>query len=247
LCDQPLHSQTLARMEVETRGCWALTLELARLLGREEAGSATDQDLLLLRLLTPVAKLYTAKAAVSVLSEGLECFGGQGYIEDTGLPGMLRDAQVLPIWEGTTSVNSLDVLRALQKTRGEAMVALQERVAAAAAAAGPALQEPAAAVTRALQQLQTSLQAGPEAAQAMARDFSFSLAQTFIAGLLLEQAAGSRLPADCTVATRWCQRELCPVSALGWDRYSPASTAEDREMVYQGYSRENASPPLFVR
>ena len=57
-------------------------------------------------------------------------------------------------------MNSLDVLRALQKTRGEAMVALQERVAAAAAAAaaGPALQEPAAAVTRALQQLQTSLQ-----------------------------------------------------------------------------------------
>ena len=52
------------------------------------------QDLLLLRLLTPLAKLYTAKAAVSVLSEGLECFGGQGYIEDTGLPGMLRDAQV---------------------------------------------------------------------------------------------------------------------------------------------------------
>ena len=55
-------------------------------------------------------------------------------------------------------MNSLDVLRALQKTRGEAMVALQERVAAAAVAAGPALQEPAAAVTRALQQLQTSLQ-----------------------------------------------------------------------------------------
>ena len=55
-------------------------------------------------------------------------------------------------------MNSLDVLRALQKTRGEAMVALQERVAAAAALAGPTLQEPAAAVTRALQQLQTSLQ-----------------------------------------------------------------------------------------
>ena len=51
----------------------------------------------------------------------------------------------------------------------------------------------------------TLLEAGPEAAQAMARDFSFSLAQTFIAGLLLEQAAGSRLPADCTVAARWCQ------------------------------------------
>ena len=52
------------------------------------------QDNLLLRLLTPVAKMYTAKSAISVVSEGLECFGGQGYIEDTGLPGLLRDAQV---------------------------------------------------------------------------------------------------------------------------------------------------------
>ncbi len=42
----------------------------------------------------PVAKMYTAKQAVAVISEGLECFGGQGYIEDTGLPSMLRDAQV---------------------------------------------------------------------------------------------------------------------------------------------------------
>ena len=48
------------------------------------------KDLLLLRLMTPVAKLYTGKQAVAVVSEGLECFGGQGYIEDTGLPGMLR-------------------------------------------------------------------------------------------------------------------------------------------------------------
>ena len=61
----------------------------------------------MLRLLTPVSKFYTAKAAVSVVSEGLECFGGQGYIEDTGLPGLLRDVQVLPIWEGTFSVMSL--------------------------------------------------------------------------------------------------------------------------------------------
>ena len=52
------------------------------------------QDLLLLRLLGPVAKMYTAKAAVAVTSEGLECFGGQGYIEDTGIPTLLRDAQV---------------------------------------------------------------------------------------------------------------------------------------------------------
>ena len=42
----------------------------------------------------PVGKFFTAKSAVSTVSEGLECFGGQGYIEDTGIPALLRDAQV---------------------------------------------------------------------------------------------------------------------------------------------------------
>ena len=73
-----------------------------------------DQDeTLLLRLLTPVMKLTTGKQAVLVLSEVIEAFGGAGYVEDTGLPQLLRDAQVLPIWEGTTNVLSLDTLRAL--------------------------------------------------------------------------------------------------------------------------------------
>jgi len=56
---------------------------------------------------------------VATTSEGLESFGGAGYLEDTGLPAFLRDAQVLPIWEGTTNVLSLDVLRAIAKSRGE--------------------------------------------------------------------------------------------------------------------------------
>lgn len=64
----------------------------------------------LLRLLTPIAKLTTGKQSVGVLSEVIECFGGAGYVEDTGIPVLLRDAQVLPIWEGTTNVLALDVL-----------------------------------------------------------------------------------------------------------------------------------------
>ncbi|WP_449422307.1 acyl-CoA dehydrogenase family protein [Rhodanobacter lindaniclasticus] len=67
----------------------------------------------MLRLLTPLAKLWTGKLAVKICSETLECFGGAGYIEDTGLPQLLRDAQVYAIWEGTTNVLSLDSLRAL--------------------------------------------------------------------------------------------------------------------------------------
>ena len=66
-----------------------------RLLGMVESGKADKDDEHLLRILTPVAKLYTAKKCMAVTSEGLECFGGQGYIEDTGLPAILRNAQVL--------------------------------------------------------------------------------------------------------------------------------------------------------
>jgi acyl-CoA dehydrogenase-like protein len=66
-----------------------------------------------LRVLTPIMKLTTGKQAVMVASEILESFGGAGYIEDTGLPVLLRDSQVLPIWEGTTNVLALDTFRAL--------------------------------------------------------------------------------------------------------------------------------------
>jgi alkylation response protein AidB-like acyl-CoA dehydrogenase len=113
LSDKPLHLDTLGTMAAETEASLHLAFEVVAILGRLERGAARAHDETLLRLLTPIAKLTTAKAAVAVASEALECFGGAGYVEDTGLPALLRDAQVLPIWEGTTNVLSLDTLRAL--------------------------------------------------------------------------------------------------------------------------------------
>lgn len=113
LVQQPLHAQTLADMQAEFDGAFALTFEVAHLLGRVEQHVAAPHEAQLLRLLTPLAKLWTGKLAVKICSEALECFGGAGYIEDTGLPQLLRDAQVYAIWEGTTNVLSLDSLRAL--------------------------------------------------------------------------------------------------------------------------------------
>ncbi|HUB88465.1 MAG TPA: acyl-CoA dehydrogenase family protein [Dyella sp.] len=113
LLEQPLHAQTLADMQAEFEGAFALVFEVAQLLGRVEQGVASPQETDSLRLLTPLAKLWTGKMAVNLCSEALECFGGAGYIEDTGLPCLLRDAQVYAIWEGTTNVLSLDSLRAL--------------------------------------------------------------------------------------------------------------------------------------
>ena len=113
LSEKPLHMDTLAGLEAEFEGAFHLAFYVAELVGRSETGEISEEDALLLRLLTPVMKLTTAKQAVAVSSEVLESFGGAGYVEDTGLPVLLRDAQVLPIWEGTTNVLALDTLRAL--------------------------------------------------------------------------------------------------------------------------------------
>ncbi len=118
LAGHNLHAHTLDDVEADAAGALALVMELATLIGRQENGLAADDDKRRLRALIPLAKLTTGKQVVSCVSECLECFGGAGYVEDTGLPRMLRDAQVLPIWEGTTNVLSLDVLRAEQKDRG---------------------------------------------------------------------------------------------------------------------------------
>ncbi len=113
LADKPLHLDTLAGMQAEFEAGFALTFHLVSALGREEAGEGTAEDGQRLRVLTPIVKLTTGKQAVAVCSEALECFGGAGYVEDTGLPVLLRDAQVFSIWEGTTNVLALEALRAL--------------------------------------------------------------------------------------------------------------------------------------
>ncbi|MFQ5739902.1 MAG: acyl-CoA dehydrogenase family protein, partial [Acidobacteriota bacterium] len=69
LCSHPLHQETLARLEVTFRACFHLTFDVVELLGREEAGEAGPETRALARLLTPIAKLYTAKAAIQVCSE----------------------------------------------------------------------------------------------------------------------------------------------------------------------------------
>ena len=126
LNDKPLHVDTLAGLEAEYAGAFLLAFRTVQLLGLGEHGKLSEQQAHLQRALTPIAKLTTAKQAVAVTSEAIECCGGAGYVEDTGLPRVLADAQVLPIWEGTTNVLSVDTLRALAK--GGAFEALQVEV-----------------------------------------------------------------------------------------------------------------------
>lgn len=73
------------------------------------------------RVLSAVVKVHTARVAVSAIREGLESFGGAGYMEDTGLPGVFRDACVLPIWEGTSNVLAVETSRALARGSDDVM------------------------------------------------------------------------------------------------------------------------------
>ncbi|MCC7382511.1 MAG: acyl-CoA dehydrogenase family protein [Deltaproteobacteria bacterium] len=110
LIDKPLHVDTLAGLAAELEGAFLMAFRLAELVGRLETGEGGEE---LVRVLTPICKLTTGKQGAAVCSEAIETFGGAGYVEDTGLPRLFADAQVLPIWEGTTNVLSLDTLRAL--------------------------------------------------------------------------------------------------------------------------------------
>jgi alkylation response protein AidB-like acyl-CoA dehydrogenase len=98
LSDKPLHLDTIAGMQAEAEAGFHLAMRAAELLGMPDGGGELG------RILTPLAKLTTGKQVVAVTSEALECFGGAGYVVDVGVAALLRDAQVLPIWEGTTNV-----------------------------------------------------------------------------------------------------------------------------------------------
>ncbi|MBA3470989.1 MAG: acyl-CoA dehydrogenase family protein [Herpetosiphonaceae bacterium] len=126
LAAQPLHLDTLATLQAETEAAFHLSFFLVELIGADEAGTLDPAEHDLLRLLTSLAKLTTGRQAVDVVGEVIEAFGGAGYVEDTGLPTLLRDAHVLPIWEGTTNVLALDALRALSK--GSAWTQLRAKV-----------------------------------------------------------------------------------------------------------------------
>jgi acyl-CoA dehydrogenase len=216
LAELPLHVDTLAWMEAETRGAFLLAFELVELIGRMEHDELDAEQRALLRLLTPIAKLLTAKQAVTVVSEGIEAFGGAGYIEDTGLPVLLRDTQVLPIWEGTTNVLSLDAL--LRGNLEAGFAALRSRVQRATQVVRDGqLQRAAARASGALDAIRKWLDRPHDAAalQASARRLAMSLGRALELALLAEHAqaqfetTGDRLGID--IAVRFAQS---PVSLL---------------------------------
>lgn len=216
LSEQPLHVETLAELEARTRASFMLAFQVVELLGREEGGVASDDDLAQLRVLTPIAKLYTAKQAVAVASEALEAFGGAGYIEDTGVPRLLRDAQVLPIWEGTTNVLSLDMWRAIERTNGLDVWAagVHERMRSVAT---PPLRAGASRVVEAAGRIVRYVARERESGDrdTGARRLAFAIARTASAERMLDHAEWCARAGDSdrdagALAIRWSERDLTP-------------------------------------
>ncbi|APR76500.1 Acyl-CoA dehydrogenase [Minicystis rosea] len=193
LSERPLHLETIAGVQAEFEGAFHFVLTAAELLGREEAGIASEEDARLLRLLTPICKLTTGKQAVTTASEILEAFGGAGYVEDTGLPMLLRDAQVLSIWEGTTNVLSLDALRAV--AREGSLPPFVARVRALAESAkDPALVEAGKQAVQAATKAATwAVERGRDVAvvEAGARGFAMTLGRSFELAALVRHAQWS--------------------------------------------------------
>ncbi|WP_213454726.1 acyl-CoA dehydrogenase family protein [Rhizomonospora bruguierae] len=224
LAASPLHRATLGTLGVDTAGAFVLAGHAFALLGRVEVG-ADPEAAAELRAVAPLAKLFTGRLAVAVATEYVECFGGAGYVEDTGVPRLLRDAQVLPIWEGTTNVLALDVLRAV--VREDAARPVLRRVAAAADAAravAPALADDLARTAGALRDALGEVAADPAGvpARAGARDLAMRLAAALTAALLVEQATHARQDAAAADTAReaarlwirrWLRREDIAVDA----------------------------------
>ncbi len=194
LAQKPLHLDTLAGLQAEMEAAFHLSFYLVDLIGREETGQLSPEQVDLLRLHTSLAKLTTGRQAVHVASEVVEAFGGAGYVEDTGLPLLLRDSQVLPIWEGTTNILSLDALRAVLKD--ESLEALKAKVARCAAEAQEASlvelgRVAVTAVTTAEQWLQQTMPHGQPALEAGARRFGLTLGRGLALALLVEHAQWS--------------------------------------------------------
>ncbi|MFF3340263.1 acyl-CoA dehydrogenase family protein [Streptomyces flavidovirens] len=110
LIDKPLMRNVLADLALESEAATTLAMRLAA-----AYDSDTEQDRAFLRLAVPAAKYWVTKRCTPVAAEALECLGGNGYVEDSGMPRLLRESPLNSIWEGSGNVQALDVLRALQR------------------------------------------------------------------------------------------------------------------------------------
>ena len=189
LIDQPAMTAVLADLALESEAATTLALRLAGAADRAARGDAAEAALL--RLALPAAKYWVCKRAPAITAEALECLGGNGYVEESVLPRLLRDSPLNSIWEGSGNVTALDVLRALTRSPDSADALLAE---VDQAAGDPRV---AAAAGRLRAELKQAAGAGP-GAQRDARRLAGVIAVTLQAALLARHAPAAVADAYCS-------------------------------------------------
>ena len=112
LVDRPLMRNVLADLVVESD---AATTMMMRLAGATDRAAGDEQEAALRRIALAVTKYWVCKRAPAVAAEALECLGGNGYAEESGMPRLYREAPLMSIWEGSGNVAALDALRAMAR------------------------------------------------------------------------------------------------------------------------------------
>ncbi|MFG2351004.1 acyl-CoA dehydrogenase family protein [Streptomyces phaeochromogenes] len=121
LIDKPLMRNVLADLALESEAATTLGLRLAA--AYDDGG---EQERAFLRIAVPAAKYWVTKRCTPVAVEALECLGGNGYVEESGMPRLLRESPLNSVWEGAGNIQALDVLRALQREPAAFNAYLQE-------------------------------------------------------------------------------------------------------------------------
>ncbi|WP_367138395.1 MULTISPECIES: acyl-CoA dehydrogenase family protein [Streptomyces] len=188
LIDQPLMRNVLADLAVESEAATVLAMRLAAALDRSSAGDAAEAALR--RLALAAGKYWVCKRGSTHAAEALECLGGNGYVEESGMPRLYREAPLLSIWEGSGNVAALDVLRAL----GREPAALDAYFAEVGAAAGADARLDAAAAR--VRDLLGSL-GDPGRAQLLARRLAEQLTLVLQGSLLVRYSTPAVADAFC--------------------------------------------------
>ena len=185
LIEQPLMRNVLADLALESEAALALTLRM----GRAQDNRHDEREDKFARLVTAIGKYWICKRAPEMIAEASECLGGAGYVEETILPRLYREAPVNSIWEGSGNVQCLDVLRALSKEAG-VLDALFDVLGDGHGDARLKLH---------IERLRTALR-DPDDIQYRARQLTEDVAVALQAGLLLE--AGNSAVSDAFITSR---------------------------------------------
>ncbi len=129
LIDQPLMRNVLADLAVEAEAATMLAMRMAG--ATDKAVRGDDRETLLRRIGLAAAKYWVCKRATPHAAEAMECLGGNGYVEESGMPRLYREAPLMGIWEGSGNVSALDTLRAMA-TRPECIDVLFDELGATA-------------------------------------------------------------------------------------------------------------------